>query len=180
MVSEANDVVIRRVQNQQVRVREAPLVHHFLNDARSFGLRAVAYNWHGLCAIFVGFHPHTPQSLLDTVRLQVYTDCVASKPDCLDERCAKAHERVYHQLARLGEAAHSLLRDLRHEVPPILCRVRPTVIALTQQPQTIRDEVVVLCPTLHIDFAQWLWFPHGSLLQPIDYYTRKLHRLILK
>jgi hypothetical protein len=146
--------VIRRVQNQQVCVREPPLAYHFLHGGGGFGARAVAHYRQRLRAVLSHLLAHARLCLLDATRLYIHAYRVPSEPDRLDKRRAEAHEGVYHQFAALREAAHRLLGYLRHEVAPVFRRVRACVVALTQQPQAVGDNIVILRPVFQIDFAQ--------------------------
>ena len=88
-----------------------------------------------------------------------------TEPPTLDQRRAEPAEEVDDPVARPREAADDLIRDLRHEVAPVVARVRRRPVARAEQPEAVGDQVVVVAPARevervvgHLDaiFDRWL------------------------
>ena len=163
VLAESDDVVVGRMQDQELSAREPPARHHLPHPFHRGGIGAVPDQDLGLDPVRVALQTDPPAGPFGHPGDQLHPDGVAAQTLGLDESGAQAHEGIQDQLPPPGEAAHGLIGDLRDEVPPVFRGVHAVVRSGPQQPQAVREDVLVFLPAIQVQVVDRRTSGHGPL-----------------
>ncbi len=151
-IAEADDVVIRGVEHEQLGVRPAPRPQDLAHALGGLGPRAISLEHADLGAQRAGRElvADVPYQL----GLELHADAAPPQTQGLDGRGPRTKKEVDDGIALARVAGVNLGGDLGDEIAVIVELVPAAPVPAVEEPQRVGEHVFVLPPTIQVDIAE--------------------------